>query len=161
MPKACSMSDWQAPKFAELPRVELYMDQVLLILEEALLPLLPPNETGRPGKAERPLTASMINNYVKQGLIEPPQKKRYTRQQVAALLLISLLKNLLPIADVKLLLQAAAQQGLADFFDSFCASLQALLNDFSTATAADCNDLAQAAALALAHKLHLQSQLHA
>ena len=75
------MPEWQAPKFAELPKVELYMDQVLLILEEALQPLLPqpdmPNKAGKISKAERPLTASMINNYVKQGLIEPPQKKRY------------------------------------------------------------------------------------
>ena len=104
------------PRFAELPRIELYMDQVLLILDEALQPLTPPtNSTGKSGKAERPLTASMINNYVKQSLIQPPQKKRYTREQVAALLLISLLKNFLPIADIRLLLQTANAQGLPDF----------------------------------------------
>ena len=92
------------PRYAELPQLELYMDQVLLILEQSLVPDLPepPAEPPRRSKqGERPITASMINNYVKQGLIEPPRKKRYTRQQVASLLLICLLKNLLPIADIK------------------------------------------------------------
>ena len=72
------------------------MDQVLLILEQSLVPDLPepPAEPPRRSKqGERPITASMINNYVKQGLIEPPRKKRYTRQQVASLLLICLLKK--------------------------------------------------------------------
>jgi len=143
------------PRFAELPRVELYMDQVLLILDEALPPAAQANS-----KAERPLTASMINNYVKQGLIGPPQKKRYTREQVAALLLISLLKNLLPIADIRLLLQAAAAQSLPEFYDSFCGRLTALLAEPHAADAASGNDLAQAAAQALAHKFYLQEMLH-
>lgn len=133
------------------------MDQVLLILNEAL-----PAEETPPARKSRPdkrITASMVNNYVKQGLIEPPQKKRYTTRQVAALLLISLLKNLLPIVDIKLLLAAANEQGLPDFYDAFVQRL----TDFLSAPpgpAANEPDLAQSAALALAQKFYLQSLLH-
>ena len=124
------------------------MDQVLLILEQSLVPDLPepPAEPPRRSKqGERPITASMINNYVKQGLIEPPRKKRYTRQQVASLLLICLLKNLLPIADIKLLLQTAENQGFAVFYDSFCSQLETRLNSLKAEAPADQPDLPLAA----------------
>lgn len=138
------------------------MDQVLLILEQSLTPDLPepPEDPTRHGKqSERPITASMINNYVKQGLIEPPRKKRYTRQQVASLLLICLLKNLLPIADVKLLLQTAEDQGFAAFYDSFCNQLEARLSSLRAEEPADQPELPQAAAQALAQKFYLQKRL--
>lgn len=150
------------PRYAELPQLELYMDQVLLILEQALTLELPEPaaEPPRRGKQkERPLTASMINNYVKQGLIEPPRKKRYTRQQVASLLLICLLKNLLPIADVKLLLQTAENQGFADFYDRFCNQLEAQLSLIKQEALANQPELPQAAAQALAQKFYLQKRL--
>ena len=138
------------------------MDQVLLILEQSLVPDLPepPAEPPRRSKqGERPITASMINNYVKQGLIEPPRKKRYTRQQVASLLLICLLKNLLPIADIKLLLQTAENQGFAVFYDSFCSQLETRLNSLKAEAPADQPDLPLAAAQALAQKFYLQKRL--
>ena len=101
----------------------------------------------------------MINNYVKQGLIEPPRKKRYTRQQVASLLLICLLKNLLPIADIKLLLQTAENQGFAVFYDSFCSQLETRLSSLKAEAPADQPDLPLAAAQALAQKFYLQKRL--
>ena len=97
----------------------------------------------------------MINNYVKQGLIEPPRKKRYTRQQVASLLL----KNLLPIADIKLLLQTAENQGFAVFYDSFCSQLETRLSSLKAEAPADQPDLPLAAAQALAQKFYLQKRL--
>lgn len=134
------------------------MDQVLMILNEALPAEEAPPRTKK-GKADKRLTASMINNYVKQGLIEPPQKKRYATRQVAALLLIGLLKNLLPIADIKLLLNAADEQGLPDFYDNFVQYLDGFLSA-PHSQAANEPDLAESAARALAQKFYLQSLLH-
>lgn len=145
------------PRYNELPQLELYMDQVLLLLEQAMQPLSPQAEPDLPRRkkqGERAVTASMINNYVKQGLIEPPRKKRYTRQQVAGLLLVCLLKNLLPIADIKLLLQQAEQQDFAVFYDCFCAQLEAYLGQPDIQA-----DLPQAAAQAVAQKFYLQRRL--
>ena len=62
----CAMlGEHTLPSWQELPELELYMDQVLSLVERYL--------RGDPGFDERGLTASMINNYVKQGALPPPQ----------------------------------------------------------------------------------------
>ena len=48
------------PRWAELPDLELYMDQVLSLIERYL--------GSDPGFDRRGLTASMVNNYVKLGV---------------------------------------------------------------------------------------------
>ena len=83
------------PAWEELPDLELYMDQVLSLAERWL---------GAEGKG---LTASMVNNYVKLGVVPAPVKKRYGRAHLATLLMVCLLKPVLPIASVQALLSAA------------------------------------------------------
>lgn len=117
----------RCPRLAEFPQVELYMDQVLSVLEGACLPFCPPLV----GK-ERLLTPAMINNYVKQGLLPPPRKKRYQPRHLAALLLICLLKSLLPVSDVKRLLVSCFEtegelQPAA--YDYFCTALEQAFAD--------------------------------
>ena len=36
---------YHCPRWNELPSLELYMDQALIVIEEAVRPLLPPQET--------------------------------------------------------------------------------------------------------------------
>ena len=68
------------PKWSELPDIDLYLDQVLLYV----------NQIGEANhQNEKGLTASMINNYVKHGHLEKPIKKKYSRKQVARLIVIS------------------------------------------------------------------------
>lgn len=67
----------------------------------------------------------MINNYVKLRIVPAPVKKRYGRVQLAYLLVIGLLKQVLPIPDVKTLLESqfeggAEKRGFAKAFDCFC-----------------------------------------
>ena len=64
--------DFHLPRFDELPNIDLYMDQVLSIIENSLNIFSSENE-------ENIITKSMINNYVKQNVIEKPFKKRYKR----------------------------------------------------------------------------------
>ena len=95
-----SVAAWSAglaaqrlPRWDELPDIDLYLDQVLTLLDKYLGPFLPENG----GHA---LTASMINNYVKLRIVPAPVKKRYGRVQLAYLLVIGLLlKQVLPIPD--------------------------------------------------------------
>ena len=65
------------PRWAELPDLELYMDQVLLLAERSLGPDAPSDHKG--------LTASMVNNYVKLGLLPPPVKKKSPVRTVGGL----------------------------------------------------------------------------
>lgn len=105
------------PRWDELPDLELYMDQVLSLTERYL--------RGGSGAEDRGLTASMVNNYVKMGVMPPPVRKRYTRAHLADLLMICLLKVSLPIASVKDLLSARREAlGEEGAYDAFCAMVE-------------------------------------
>ena len=69
------------------------MDQVLSIIENSLSIFSSENE-------ENIITKSMINNYVKQNVIEKPFKKRYKRFHVSYLIIISTLKRVLSISEI-------------------------------------------------------------
>ena len=118
-----SVAAWSAglaaqrlPRWDELPDIDLYLDQVLTLLDKYLGPFLPENG----GHA---LTASMINNYVKLRIVPAPVKKRYGRVQLAYLLVIGLLKQVLPIPDVKALLESQFQDE-KDWIMRCCALLE-------------------------------------
>lgn len=91
-------SQFSLPRFEDLPAIPLYRDQVIGIVEDALSPL----DAGTDGAW---LTASMVNNYVKAGLVSAPKKKQYRRDQVAGLIVICIFKQILPIAAIQRLLR--------------------------------------------------------
>lgn len=63
-----TIEEFQLPRWNLLPDIELYMDQVLTLIEKYLSPLIvQPNQ--------KIITAAMINNYVKLGLIPAPIKR--------------------------------------------------------------------------------------
>ena len=63
------------PRWEELPAIDLYIDQVVSLLNEWLDFI--PRSTD-----EQVITKTMINNYVKHGLVEAPKKKKYTRYYI-------------------------------------------------------------------------------
>lgn len=90
---AQSIGAFHLPRYEELPRVPLYREQVISYVEQVLAPLN--------GIVEGPwLTPSMVNNYVKIGLVAPPVKKLYRTEQIARLIVICIFKQVLPIAAV-------------------------------------------------------------
>ena len=100
------------PRWNELPDLELYMDQVLSLVSRYLGAL--------PGGEETALTAAMVNNYVKLGLVPPPVKKRYGREQLSRLLIVSLMKSGFPIPAIKRLLDdARTRHGPEELYEIF------------------------------------------
>ena len=81
----------------EMPDLGLYMDQVTSFLNRLLRPFTL-------GRDDAPLTPSMINNYVKSGHISRPSKKKYCREQLAALYMLCSLKKNLSITDAAALI---------------------------------------------------------
>ena len=80
----------------QLPNVTLYRDQVIEYVALWMEPLSI--------CVEQPvITPSMINNYVKVGLVPAPVKKQYGREQIARLIAICIFKQVLPIAAVQAL----------------------------------------------------------
>lgn len=101
------------PRWEELPELELYMDQVITLVDRYLAPLLV-------AKKEYLLSSAMVNNYVKHKLIPAPVKKRYNRNHLAYLIAITLLKQVLAIPDIKelieLQLEKEAPQAVYNYF---------------------------------------------
>lgn len=109
------LAEYHLPRWNELPDIELYMDQVIGQLDKYFSVL---NET-----EEHFVTTSMINNYVKLGLLPAPVKKKYGRAHLAHLVVVCLLKQTLSIPEIKLLLEASlgdAGDGLSAVYDAFC-----------------------------------------
>ena len=90
-------ADFSLPQWDELPDLELYMDQVITLISKYL------NFFGV-SDGGKPVTSSMINNYVKLGTIPPPQKKRYSRIHLAYLLVVCTLKQTLDMSTIKRLI---------------------------------------------------------
>lgn len=81
-------------RWEELPDFGIYSDQVLTIIENQLLFLQQTED-------DRIITPAMVNNYVKYRLIERPIKKKYYKIHIAKLIVISLLKQVLPLTDIE------------------------------------------------------------
>lgn len=107
------LKDVHLPRWHELPDIDLYMDQVITLVEKYLSPLITTEK-------HTLLTSSMVNNYVKQGLIPAPKKKRYNQKHLAFLIAITLLKQVLTIPEIKqgILFQGAVV-GIREAYDLF------------------------------------------
>ena len=104
------LGERRLPRWEELPDLELYMDQVLSLAARYL------------EEEPRALTASMVNNYVKQGLLPPPVRKRYSRLHLAELLMVCVLKSSLSMSDIAALLSPARRDGQEEaLYSAFCA----------------------------------------
>lgn len=100
------------PSWDQLPELDLYLDQVLLYVNNVCRPAVPQSDKG--------LTASMINNYVKHGYIDKPVKKKYQRRQVARLIAITTLKTVFSIQEIAATLNMLHQEAEAqELYDQF------------------------------------------
>lgn len=108
--------EFHLPRFNELPDIDLYMDQVLNIIENSLIIFSSEND-------ENIITKSMINNYVKQNVIEKPFKKRYKKFHVAYLIIISILKKVLSISEISKIINNQDYE-VEEFYNMFCNELE-------------------------------------
>lgn len=100
------------PKWEDLPEIDLYMDQVIALMEKYL--------TDNSSQDSKLITPSMINNYVKLGIMPPPIKKKYSREHLAYLVIICSLKQVMPISNIKdLIVKRLEQNTIANLLDSY------------------------------------------
>ena len=88
----------------DIPKIDLYMDQVLTFLSERL------RRTVRNSEADKLLTKTMINNYVKNKVLIPPVKKKYGRDHILLLMLIYYMKNILAIDDIRKIVEPVSEK---------------------------------------------------
>ena len=105
-------SNFSYPKWEDIPNIDLYLDQVLLYVNQVCAPISPDKDKG--------LTASMVNNYAKHGYLTKPDKKKYQRKQIARLIAITTLKSVFSIQEIAQTLNTLQTQASSDqLYDAF------------------------------------------
>lgn len=109
-----SAKSFKLPRWNQIPTLGLYMDQVVTVIEKELMPVL-----GFDGEAF--ITSSMINNYVKLGMVSKPDKKKYYREHIACVIIITILKQSLAISDIRLGMDAVLKKvNSENAYNRFC-----------------------------------------
>ncbi len=96
-------------KWEEIPDIDLYMDQILsyMIRQHAGLEI------------DESLTSAMVNNYIKKDLLPRTKGKKYSREHIAYLTAICLLKQVLSVADTGKLLKNQVEERSEEEIHSF------------------------------------------
>lgn len=85
------------PDSNDLPNVDLYMDQVTTYMDQQLSP-------SKRHSDDKVLTKTMINNYAKNNLLPPPERKKYTKEHLLTMIFIYYFKNIMSITDIQSIL---------------------------------------------------------
>ena len=116
----CYMEDFCLPTWEALPDMELYMDQVISLVNR-YLNLIPQDETNPV------ITASAVNNYVRLRMMPAPERKRYSRHHMACVIMICVLKQSLTLAEIQRILpreltEENIRQTYQDFVDKMAST---------------------------------------
>lgn len=110
--RVAQLTRHKSPAIDRIPAIPLYMDQVLSYLDTTLRPL--------EGNIKEPcFTKTMINNYVKSGVLKPPVKKKYDQYQLMTLTMLYRLKKGLPLKHIDIVLGHLQEAEIAKNYNSF------------------------------------------
>lgn len=88
----------------DIPNMDLYMDQVQSFMEENL------HIFTRCPRGDPFMTKTMINHYVKSGLLPSPIKKKYSKEHMLLLIYICFFKRFLTISEIQILLKPVTER---------------------------------------------------
>lgn len=88
------LKEWSMERYEDLPDFDIYIEQLLHIIDRQMEPF-------KDLDTYQPMTQSMINNYVKNKILTPPNRKKYNKNQLCVLIVISFLKSVFSINDIK------------------------------------------------------------
>lgn len=102
------------PKYEDIPDVGLYLEQTVKYINSYFDSFDGMN-----------LTASMVSNYVKKGLVANAVKKQYYREQIAYLFFIAVAKNVLSMENLSLFISIQKESyPVKKAYDYFCDELE-------------------------------------
>lgn len=114
MARTRGLEHFRLPRWEDLPSIDLYLDQVLSLLDTWLGPYLTFD-------GKKIMTKTMINNYVKQKFIAAPVNKKYDRTAVASLFVIAILKPVYTIEEISRLIRLSLRaNGKENAYNQFC-----------------------------------------
>lgn len=108
------IKNFKMTRYEDMPSFELYVDQLITIAENELKPL-------SYVYSYQNITPSMVNNYVKQKVIDKPVKKKYTRDQLAKLILVTALKSVFSIGEIgEAIKYICEKENFGQMYNKFC-----------------------------------------
>ena len=104
----------------KLPDIPLYMDQVVGYLARQMVSV---------GDGDA-LTSAMINNYIKDGLVERANGKKYGQEHLAYLTAITALKQVMSVREMKVLTTVGREKRAPQRqYEYFCQYLDQAMSD--------------------------------
>lgn len=115
------IKSFHLPRWNEIPEIDLYIDQVVSLLENYLSNYIKSDNE----KEDKIITKTMINNYVKHGVIKPPFNKKYNKEHIAYLFVIFILKQIYSMEEIRKLISLAIDTSPIDqAYNRFCSELE-------------------------------------
>lgn len=109
-----AIKSYALPSWEELPELNLYMDQVIILMEKYL------SVYCKYPTDDKLITPSIINNYVKLKIIPSPIKKKYSKTHLAYLIMVCTLKQCLSISTIKNIIPMQAdEKALKEIYETF------------------------------------------
>lgn len=106
-------------RYEQLPDMGLYLEQALVVVNGVLDPVI-----------TEPITKPMMNNYVKNGVVPAPIKKRYYREHLARAMVMGVLKGTFTVGEVSKLLEIQrATYPTPVAYDYFCTEFENALRE--------------------------------
>lgn len=115
---------FQPASWEQIPDLGLYMDQVITYIGRVYQPIYGDD-------IKRFLSAPMINNYVKGKLIPRPTGKKYSREQIALLIMIVALKQTAGMEDIRRMLALREGETTETLYTAFCGRFSQVVHEIS------------------------------
>lgn len=145
------LEKYHLPRIDEIPDLELYMDQVIIYVKKYfnIFPY---------GDEENFITPSMINNYVKSGIIPAPNGKKYSKRHIAYIFVVFFLKQIFSLEEVKAFIsQQVSICGEKESYENFCTALESeLKRSGSSKVSGQVSDALYYATVSIVNKIHAQ-----
>lgn len=113
----------------DIPNIDLYMDQLTTLFDQNLT-------HKKRHSDDKLLTKTMINNYTKNKLLKPAEKKKYTRDHIILMVLLYELKQISSLEDIETLFSVIHaqedRQDLESLYQTYLDCDNELLKDFSS-----------------------------
>lgn len=110
---------YHCPRYQELPRMPLYLEQLIDASAEATKVIIDEVPTG-----------PMINNYVKQQALPPAVRKKYSREHLCYLIITTLLKQVYTLPQIAHFFEIQRETyPLEIAYDYFCEEFENALRE--------------------------------
>ena len=129
-----TIKNFHIPRWNELPTLDLYMDQVIALIDTTLGAFF--SEIGAAS-----LTKNMVNNYVKAKIVDAPVNKKYPKLSVAMIIVVYILKNCYATDEIgKLIKLGISLEATEITYTRFCEAIENAVSDVFSGRVSICNE---------------------